>query len=236
MRTDAVVDFLERVDALFLEWVDALCDAAARKRDRIQRKLAGRSAYVAATGALVAGFSLAGTSAATTPEATPAGAATAEAAQTEPMPDRGAPGGATGEVPEPAGRPDWMSPMPDARVTSCYGPRWGMMHAGVDLAQPENAPIFAAGAGRVTATGWLYTGYGISVVIDHGDGHLTHYAHLNKTNVAPGDPVVAGDLIGWEGSTGDSTGPHLHFEVHRGMWNQIDPAPWLAERGVDLTC
>lgn len=137
---------------------------------------------------------------------------------------------------EPAPKPDWVSPMPGAKITSCYGQRWGTLHAGVDLARPENTPIHAAGAGTVVAAGWVYTGYGISVVIDHRNGYLTHYAHQNKTNVRVGQRVAAGDLIGWEGSTGDSTGPHLHFEVHKGMWNQVNPAPWMKARGVDLGC
>lgn len=133
-------------------------------------------------------------------------------------------------------RPAWVSPMADAKTTSCFGPRWGTQHKGLDLALPENSPVNAAGAGTVVAEGWVYQGYGISVVVDHGDGHLTHYAHLNRTTVAAGDRVRPGDRIGVEGNTGDSTGPHLHFEVHRGMWNQLDPGPWMKERGVDLKC
>lgn len=140
-------------------------------------------------------------------------------------------------TPTVAAAPDWVSPMPGAQTTSCYGPRWGVLHAGVDLAMPAGTPVLAAGAGTVTVAGWAYTGYGISVVIDHGNGVLTHYAHLSATAVAVGDQVRAGDTIGSEGSTGDSTGPHLHFEVHLGgLWSQIDPAPWMRERGVDLGC
>ena len=142
----------------------------------------------------------------------------------------------TAKSSEPPAKPAWVHPMPGATVTSCFGPRWGVMHAGIDLAKPANTPVRAAGAGTVTAAGWLYAGYGISVVIDHGNGYLTHYAHLNRADVQPGDWVDAGDVIGREGSTGDSTGPHLHFEVHNGMWNQINPAPWMRARGVDLGC
>jgi murein DD-endopeptidase MepM/ murein hydrolase activator NlpD len=138
--------------------------------------------------------------------------------------------------PPPAPKPDWVSPMPNGELTSCYGARWGTMHQGIDLANVENTPEFAVGAGTVFASGWNYSGYGISVVIDHHNGYLTHYAHMNKANVKVGDEVHAGDLIGWEGSTGDSTGPHLHFEVHHGMWNQVDPAPWLRDHGVNIGC
>jgi murein DD-endopeptidase MepM/ murein hydrolase activator NlpD len=131
----------------------------------------------------------------------------------------------------------WVSPMPGAPVTSCYGMRNGVLHAGIDLAGPENTPIHAAAAGTVITAGAAYTGYGISVVIDHGNGILTHYAHQNGTAVGVGDKVTAGQIIGYEGATGDATGPHLHFEVHQGgLWNQIDPAPWMRAHGVDLGC
>ena len=73
-------------------------------------------------------------------------------------------------------------------------------------------------------------------MVDHHNGFLTHYAHMNKAAVSEGDEVGPGDLLGYEGSTGDSTGPHLHFEVHEGMWNQVDPAPWLRDHGVDVAC
>ena len=126
--------------------------------------------------------------------------------------------------------------MPGAENTSCFGQRWGVLHAGLDLAAPENTPIHAAGAGTVVEAGWAYSGYGISVVIDHGNGYLTHYAHQNKVAVKVGQKVSAGQLIGYEGSTGDSTGPHLHFEVHKGMWNQVDPGPWMRSHGVDIGC
>ncbi|MFD1325678.1 M23 family metallopeptidase [Micromonospora sonneratiae] len=131
---------------------------------------------------------------------------------------------------------DWVHPMPGAETTSCFGQRWGVLHAGIDLALPANTPIRAAAAGTVTTAGWAFTGYGISVVIDHGNGYLTHYAHMNATAVSVGQKVSPGTVIGYEGSTGDSTGPHLHFEVHNGLWNQLDPGPWMRARGVNLGC
>ncbi|MEO3744280.1 M23 family metallopeptidase [Plantactinospora sp. B5E13] len=133
-------------------------------------------------------------------------------------------------------RPAWVNPMPGAPVTSCYGMRWGVLHAGIDLAMPSGTPIHAAGAGTVVTAGPAYTGYGISVVIDHGNGYLTHYAHQSRVAVSVGQKVTAGQVIGYEGATGDATGPHLHFEVHKGLWNQVDPAPWMRARGVDLGC
>jgi murein DD-endopeptidase MepM/ murein hydrolase activator NlpD len=129
-----------------------------------------------------------------------------------------------------------VNPLPGGETTSCYGPRWGVLHAGIDLAAPAGTPVRAAGAGRVVSAGWAYAGYGISVVVDHGNGYLTHYAHLSAATVHVGQRVAAGQQVGREGSTGDSTGPHLHFEVHKGMWRQVDPAPWLRARGVRVGC
>ncbi|MER5453473.1 peptidoglycan DD-metalloendopeptidase family protein [Micromonospora sp. NPDC002389] len=136
-----------------------------------------------------------------------------------------------------APKPDWVIPMAGAAITSCYGPRWGTLHAGIDFALPAGTPVRAASKGTVTKAGDVGDGYGISVVIDHGNGYLTHYAHLSTTRVSVGEKVSTGQTIGLEGSTGDSTGPHLHFEVHQGqMWNQIDPAPFLRARGIDVAC
>ena len=128
----------------------------------------------------------------------------------------------------------WVNPNPAARVTSCFGPRWGRLHAGVDLAGPDGTPIVAAGAGVVVAAG-MAQGYGNAVLIDHGDGWLTHYGHLSRIAVAVGQTVRAGQQIGDEGSTGHSTGPHLHFEVHRGHYkNPVEPTAWMNEHGVDI--
>lgn len=138
--------------------------------------------------------------------------------------------------PPPPPPPDWVHPMPDARTTSCFGMRWGALHAGVDLAAPQGTPIRAVGAGTVTHAGWVFGGYGISVVIEHQDGHFTHYAHASQARVSPGDKVEPGDVIALEGSTGDSTGPHLHFEVHKGsLWNTVEPTRWLANRGITVS-
>ncbi|WP_433529860.1 M23 family metallopeptidase [Micromonospora sp. CA-263727] len=131
----------------------------------------------------------------------------------------------------------WVIPMAGATITSCYGPRGGTQHAGIDFALPAGTPVHAAFGGTVTKAGDVGDGYGISVFIDHGNGYLTHYAHLSTAKVSVGTKVSTGQTIGLEGSTGDSTGPHLHFEVHQGqMWNQIDPAPFLRARGIDVAC
>jgi murein DD-endopeptidase MepM/ murein hydrolase activator NlpD len=142
----------------------------------------------------------------------------------------------TRELPKmiPPVRAAWVNPNPTARVTSCFGPRWGRLHAGVDLAGPDHSPIVAAGAGVVVRAG-AAEGYGNAVLIDHGNGYLTHYGHLSVIAVQVGQRVAAGERIGDEGSTGHSTGPHLHFEVHEGYYkNPIEPTGWMHEHGVDI--
>jgi len=121
-----------------------------------------------------------------------------------------------------------------APITSPFGWRWGRMHEGVDLAAPDGTPIVAAGAGVVVQAG-VAEGYGNAVLIDHGDGYLTHYGHLSAITVTAGQRVSAGQQIGNEGSTGHSTGPHLHFEVHQGFYqNPIEPTEWMHQHGVDI--
>lgn len=105
----------------------------------------------------------------------------------------------------------------DGRITSYVGPRWGRTHNGIDIIAKEGAckgdPAFAAADGVVVRADW-YGGYGNCVIIDHGNGIQTLYAHFTKLSVKAGDVVKAGDEVGKIGSTGNSTGPHLHFEVH----------------------
>jgi len=131
-------------------------------------------------------------------------------------------------------QPKWINPMPEGSVTSCFGQRWGRLHAGVDLAAPHGTPIHAAGAGVIVAAG-EEQGYGNAVLIDHGNGYLTHYGHMSAITVTVGQSVAVGDQIGAEGSTGHSTGPHLHFEVHQGTYqNPIEPTAWMRDHGVDI--
>jgi murein DD-endopeptidase MepM/ murein hydrolase activator NlpD len=128
----------------------------------------------------------------------------------------------------------WVNPNPTARVTSCFGERWGRMHEGVDLAAPNGTPIVAAGAGVVVRAG-VAEGYGNAVLIDHGNGFLTHYGHLSVIAVKVGQHVAAGQRIGNEGETGHATGPHLHFEVHQGSYKHpIEPTLWMHKHGVDI--
>jgi murein DD-endopeptidase MepM/ murein hydrolase activator NlpD len=99
---------------------------------------------------------------------------------------------------------------------SLVGNDFGAGHMGVDLATVEGGPIYAADSGTVVYAGPIGGGYGIMVMIDHGTGYQTLYAHLSGVAVGCGQGVSQGQLIGYGGSTGNSTGPHLHFEVRYG--------------------
>jgi len=100
----------------------------------------------------------------------------------------------------------------NTRITSYYGPRWGRVHEGLDFAAPMGSPIRAVSSGRVVYSGWA-TGYGYVVIIEHQKGLRTLYAHNSKLLVSVGESVGRGEVISRSGNTGNSTGPHLHFEV-----------------------
>jgi len=115
--------------------------------------------------------------------------------------------------------------------TSNFGYRWGVLHAGIDLANAIGTPIRAVCDGVVIDVGPV-AGYGMWVKLRHADGTVTLYGHVNTTLVSLGQHVMAGDQIATMGNRGNSTGPHLHFEVQLGGTQRIDPVPWLAQRGL----
>jgi murein DD-endopeptidase MepM/ murein hydrolase activator NlpD len=110
-------------------------------------------------------------------------------------------------------------------VTSGFGWRWGRMHEGIDIAVPSGTPVVASAAGTVIHAGWL-GGYGNLVVVDHGNGISTAYAHNSGLSVGVGTSVGQGQVIAYSGNTGHSTGPHVHFEV-RVNGGAVDPLGYL---------
>ena len=114
--------------------------------------------------------------------------------------------------------------------TSGYGWRWGRMHKGIDVANNVGTPIVAAREGRVTYSGWHDGGYGYLVEITHQDGSRTLYGHNSRILVRTGERVAQGQTISKMGSTGRSTGPHLHFEIHPPGRGAANPLQFLPPR------
>jgi murein DD-endopeptidase MepM/ murein hydrolase activator NlpD len=131
---------------------------------------------------------------------------------------------ASGSAGRPASSAGLAWPV-SAGITSPFGWRWGRMHEGIDLGAGYGAPIYASASGTVIACGYT-GGYGNLVVIDHGGGLATAYGHQSSIAVGCGQSVSQGQVIGYVGSTGRSTGPHLHFEV-RVNGGAVDPLGYL---------
>lgn len=125
-----------------------------------------------------------------------------------------------------------VKPVGNAPVTAPYGryKKSGKPHHGIDWGVPTGTPVRASRSGKVVVAGWSTTGFGNHIRIDIGNGVIEIYGHLSQLNVRVGQTVRAGDVIGKSGSTGNSTGPHLHFEVRKGG-TAVDPASYL--KGAD---
>lgn len=168
--------------------------------------------------------------------------ATQLVAEAQPMTAEQAP--AEPQHPQPDAQPiAWNNPIPapppphtvrpvNGRMTSGYGPRWGVAHNGIDFAGNMGAPIHAVTNGVVIEAGPA-SGFGLWVRVQQDDGSIGVYGHMNEILTHVGQPVRAGDVIATVGSRGQSTGPHLHYEVHMPGIGPIDPHPWLAARGID---
>ncbi|WP_211326068.1 M23 family metallopeptidase [Thermosporothrix hazakensis] len=128
-----------------------------------------------------------------------------------------------------------INPLPGSRITQLYGlpefQHWCYCispHTGLDLAAPPHTPVLAADSGQVLWSGWDWSGLGWAVKIDHGNYVATVYGHMERVIVQAGQNVQQGEVIGYEGSTGDSTGPHLHFMVVlNNTWQ--DPLPYISQ-------
>ncbi|OKH52041.1 hypothetical protein NIES2101_16400 [Calothrix sp. HK-06] len=115
-------------------------------------------------------------------------------------------------------------------LTSGYGWRWGRMHRGVDVANSVGTPVYAAASGVIEKSSWNNGGYGNLVEVRHADGSMTRYGHNSKLIAQVGQQVKQGDIIALMGSTGFSTGPHTHFEIHPSGKGAVNPIAFLPPR------
>jgi murein DD-endopeptidase MepM/ murein hydrolase activator NlpD len=232
-RDDELVDALELAEARLVVEEEEASDAAVRaggrreeaedrlgelrrsreEKDRLRAALDQRRGEVLAEVSALEASDAALTAIIQAYEAQQAAAAAAAAAAARASGGGG--GGASAfQSPPPAGGGQCRWPAA-GRVTSEYGRRWGRLHAGIDIAAPTGTPIGAAIAGTVIYSGWQ-SGYGNVVIVSHGGGLSTLYGHQSRLGVSLGEAVGAGQIIGYVGSTGHSTGPHVHFETRYG--------------------
>ena len=125
------------------------------------------------------------------------------------------------------GTGSFVRPVSGYTFTSAFKWRWGRLHSGVDLAVPEGTPVRASDNGKVILAENSGDGYGNYIILDHGNGFKTLYGHNSALCVSVGDIVSQGDLIAYSGNTGNSTGPHLHFEIHLDD-EKVDPERFLS--------
>ncbi|MFF5186612.1 murein hydrolase activator EnvC family protein [Streptomyces sp. NPDC000345] len=142
------------------------------------------------------------------------------------------------DQPPPRVTGEWVAPVETYTLSAGFGSggeRWANRHTGQDFAVPIGTPVRAVGAGRVVRVS-CGGAFGIEIVLRHSDGYYTQYAHLAAVMVDQGESVTAGQWIGQSGTSGNSTGPHLHFEarVTPQLGSGVDPVPWLAARGVPV--
>ncbi|WP_309059448.1 M23 family metallopeptidase [Streptomyces sp.] len=142
------------------------------------------------------------------------------------------------DQPETRFTTSWVAPVETYALSASYGSGgalWANRHTGQDFAVPIGTPVRAVGAGKVVKVS-CGGAFGIEIVLKHSGGYYTQYAHLASVAVDQGDRVSPGQWIGQSGTSGNSTGPHLHFEVRvtPEMGSAVNPVPWLAQRGVTL--
>ncbi|GAA3009266.1 M23 family metallopeptidase [Streptomyces fulvorobeus] len=195
-------------------------------------------------GAKASGSAKAAPSKAVAPKAAPKAAAPKAAPSKAPAPEAAAPKADTSadsvSSSDSAGTTSgWAAPLADATVTTPYrasGSMWSSgYHTGADFRAASGTSIRAIGPGTVVSAGWSGS-YGNEVVIKHEDGMYSQYAHQSSLSVSVGETVTGGQQIGLSGSTGNSSGPHLHFEVRTGpgYGSDVDPVSYLRQHGVSL--
>lgn len=125
----------------------------------------------------------------------------------------------------------WVPAISGGSFTSGFKMRWGRMHEGDDFSTPVGTPIKAMSTGKVIYTGW-YGGGGNTTKIEYWDGTVSVFMHQSRITATVGQQVAPGDLVGYSGNTGHSTGPHLHLEIHPNGGDAVDPSPWLVAHGL----
>ncbi|MER5310072.1 M23 family metallopeptidase [Streptomyces sp. NPDC002773] len=139
--------------------------------------------------------------------------------------------------------PSWVKPVTSYTLTASYnqgGAMWASKHSGQDFAVPVGTPVKAAGAGTVVKAGPNGGGdgpaYGNAIVVKHANGTYSQYAHLSKIKAHVGQKVAAGQQIALSGNTGNSSGPHLHFEIRTtpNYGSAVNPAAFLRTHGVSI--
>ncbi len=127
---------------------------------------------------------------------------------------------------------DFVMPA-EGELTSGFGARWGSSHNGIDIANDIGTPIYSTADGVVVESGPA-GGFGKWVRVEHDDGTISVYGHIHEALVSEGEQVAAGEQIATMGNRGQSTGPHLHFEIWQDGGEKIDPLGWLRDHGVDI--
>ena len=125
----------------------------------------------------------------------------------------------------------WVAPAAGT-ISSRFGTRWGSFHKGVDIANDVGTPIRAGSSGTIISSGPA-SGYGLWVRVEHPDNTISVYGHIDSSNVKVGQQVGAGEQIARMGNRGNSTGPHLHYQIEVGG-NPVDPERFYADRGARL--
>ena len=126
---------------------------------------------------------------------------------------------------------NWQLPIKNYVLTSGFGTRWGRLHAGEDFASPVGTNLVSMSTGTVTFAG-EESGYGTIVKIRYWDDTVTFYGHMSRLSVTEGETLLPGEVVGQSGNTGESTGPHLHLEIHPDGGQPVNPLPWLADRMI----
>jgi murein DD-endopeptidase MepM/ murein hydrolase activator NlpD len=125
----------------------------------------------------------------------------------------------------------WQLPVKGYVLTSGFGPRDGGFHAGEDFAVPIGTDLTSMSTGTVDFAG-QESGFGNIVKICYWDGTISYFGHMSAISVNVGESVATGEVVGQSGNTGDSTGPHMHLEIHPNGGAAVDPLPWLADHNI----